>query len=40
MSGEKIEAVLFDNGGGFNASPFEAVREVGREKGARPGQAM
>ena len=40
MSGEKIEAVLFDYGGVFTASPFEAVEEVGREMGARPGQAM
>ena len=34
----KIDAVLFDFGGVFTESPFEAVERAGRELGAEPGQ--
>jgi epoxide hydrolase-like predicted phosphatase len=33
-----IEAVLFDFGGVFTASPFHATAEAGEEMGAQPGQ--
>lgn len=39
MTDAVIEAVLFDYGGVFTESPFEAVEQVGLEMGARPGQA-
>jgi putative hydrolase of the HAD superfamily len=35
-----IEAVLFDFGGVFTDSPFEAAERVGSELGAEPGQLM
>jgi len=33
-----IDAVLFDFGGVFTHSPFDAVEELGEEMGTRPGQ--
>jgi len=35
---ETVEAVLFDFGGVFTPSPFEAVEALGAEVGAAPGQ--
>ncbi len=35
---KNVEAVLFDFGGVFTASPFGAVEALGREIGAAPGQ--
>ena len=38
--GERIEAVLFDFGGVFTASPFGAAEALGAELGAPPGRLL
>ena len=35
---KKIRAVLFDFGGVFTESPFDAIRSLEEERGSQPGQ--